>query len=253
MKTKLFNLEYIYAGLTDVGSKRSDNQDEAVMAPDMGFFGVSDGMGGLELGGLASSYVKEALPVLVENGIPVFAGLNEKQVAKTLEEYVRTMSDQLFSQGNTYSYFRFGATFVGVLLFENKAIFVNLGDSRAYLLPKYKKKPVQITEDMNIAALLVKNGEMTKEQAAKSLASSRLTAFVGMPAPATPDSFIVDVKPGDRILLCSDGLYGMVPEREMAQLMRSSRSPKKVCERLIASANKHGGRDNISAVYIYIK
>ena len=253
MKTRLFEFDYTYAGLTDVGKKRSDNQDEAVIAPDMGFFGVSDGMGGLEMGGLASSYVKEALPTLVGNGIPVFTGLNEKQVAKTLEGYVQTMSDQLFSQGNTYSYFRFGATFVGVLLFENKAIFVNLGDSRAYLLPKYKKNPVQITEDMNIAALLVKNGEMTKEQAAKSLASSRLTSFVGMPAPAMPDSFIVDVKPGDRIILCSDGLYGMVPEREMARLMRSSRSPKKVCEGLIASANKHGGRDNISAVYIYIK
>ena len=253
MRSKLFNFEYTYSGLTDVGAKRSDNQDEAVMSPDMGFFGVSDGMGGLEMGGLASSYVKEALPALVKKGISVFSGLSAKQVAKTLEEYVQLMSDQLFSQGNTYSYFRFGATFVGVLLFENKALFVNLGDSRAYLLPKYKRQEVQITEDMNIAALLVKNGEMTKEQAAKSSASSRLTSFVGMPAPATPDSFIVDVKPGDRILLCSDGLYGMVPEYEMVRLMRSSRSPAKVCERLIASANRHGGRDNISAVYILIK
>ena len=106
---------------------------------------------------------------------------------------------------------------------------------------------------MNVAALLIKNGEMTKEQAAKSNASSTLTCFVGMQAPALPDSFIVDVKPGDRILLCSDGLYGMVPEREIAMLMRSGKSPKRVCERLIASANQHGGRDNMSAVYIYIR
>ncbi|SEP66615.1 protein phosphatase [Lachnospiraceae bacterium NE2001] len=253
MRTKLFDYEYIYAGLTDVGAKRSDNQDEAVMAPNAGFFGVSDGMGGLELGGLASAYVKEALPALVGKGTPVLASSNAEQAAKVLEEYVQIMSDQLFSQGNTYSYFRFGATFVGVLLHGDKAIFVNLGDSRAYLLPKYKKSLLQVTEDMNVAAVLVKNGDMTKEQAAKSLASSRLTAFVGMPAPAMPDSFVIDVKPGDRILLCSDGLYGMIPEREIARLMRSSRSPKRVCEKLITSANAYGGRDNISAVYIQIR
>ena len=253
MRTKLFDYEYIFAGQTDIGARREYNQDEVILAPDMGLFGVSDGMGGLDFGGLSSAYVKEAMPALVENGIPFLTGSDEKQVAKLLEEYVRTMSDKLFFQGNTYSYFRYGATFVGVLLFGKKAIFVNLGDSRAYLLPKHKRDPIQITEDMNVAALLIKNGEMTKEQAAKSNASSTLTCFVGMQAPALPDSFIVDVKPGDRILLCSDGLYGMVPEREIAMLMRSGKSPKRVCERLIASANQHGGRDNISAVYIYIR
>ena len=73
-----------------------------------------------------------------------------------------------------------------------------------------------------------------------------------MPSPATPEAYIVDVKPGDRLLLCSDGLYGMVPERELAQLMRSSKSPDKVCRRMIERANQNGGRDNISAVYIRI-
>ena len=63
---------------------------------------------------------------------------------------------------------------------------------------------------------------------------------------------MVDVKPGDRILLCSDGLHGMVPEREIAQLMRSGGNPDRICQRLIDKANEYGGRDNISVVYIHI-
>ena len=93
---------------------------------------------------------------------------------------------------------------------------------------------------------------MTKEEAAHSPLSSKLTAFVGMTAPATPEIFVTQVRPGDRILLCSDGLYGMVPEREIARILRSSRSPERVCGRLINKANENGGRDNISAVYIKI-
>ena len=61
------------------------------------------------------------------------------------------------------------------------------------------------------------------------------------------------VLPGDRILLCSDGLYGMVPEKNIARILRSSRSPERVCRRLVDKANENGGRDNISAVYIKIE
>ena len=63
---------------------------------------------------------------------------------------------------------------------------------------------------------------------------------------------IIVIRPGDRILLCSDGLYGMVPERDIARILRSSKSPERVCGRLINTANENGGRDNISAVYIKI-
>ena len=138
------------------------------------------------------------------------------------------------------------------MLFRSKAIFVNLGDSRGYLLSRYKKQPIQITEDQNIAGILVRQGELTREAAKNHPASSRLTAFVGMKPPAEPEAFTVEVSPGDRILLCSDGLYGMMEERELARLMRASRSPELVCRRLIDRANENGGRDNISAAYIRI-
>ncbi len=252
MKRAGFQYEYKYAGLVDIGSLRQDNQDEVVLAPEQGLFAVSDGMGGLVGGKESSAYVKKAFPLVAKNCIPLLDNASAEEAAGILRESVQMISDGLYRQGNTYKYFRYGATIVGVLLHGNRAVFVCLGDSRGYVLPKYKKDPVQITQDMNVAGYLVRKGQMSKEEALISMYSSQLTAFVGMPVPATPETFVVEVKPGDRILLCSDGLYGLVPEREMAQLMRSSRSPKQVCQNLIDAANAHGGRDNISAVYIQI-
>lgn len=252
MRSFLFDYSIKAAGLTDIGRKRRSNQDEVITAPEVGFFGVSDGMGGLQEGAAASAYVRKGMPLLLQT----CAGEWEKQkpapesVGRDLENLVQMLSDRLFLQGNTEKYFRFGATLAGVLLYGEHAVFVCLGDSRGYLLRKYKRVPEQITQDMNTAGLLVRNGEMTREEALSSPASSRLYAFVGMSAPATPEIFVEKIRRGDRILLCSDGLYGMVPEREMARIMRSSRSPERVCAKLIEAANKYGGRDNIAAVYI---
>ncbi len=252
MKTENFKLEYKYAGLVDIGSIRFYNQDEVILAPEQGLFAVSDGMGGLERGGESSQYVKQAFPLVAETCIPLLSTASPEDAAGVLRESLQMISDGLYRQGNSEGRFRYGATLAGVLLHGDKAVFVCLGDSRGYVLPKYKKNLVQVTNDMNMAGYLVRKGEMTKEEAKDSPFSSQLTAFVGMPAPATPETFVVDVKPGDRILLCSDGLHGMVPEREIAQLMRSCSNPDRICQKLIDKANEYGGRDNISVVYIHI-
>ena len=253
--TKLEQFDYAFraAGLKDIGRLRDSNQDEVVLCPEIGFFAVSDGMGGLSGGALASEFVGKSMPDLMHIGANEFSEHKSiEEAAKAFRDTVRMMSDNLFEAGNAEKRFTYGATFSGVWLLGNKAIFVNLGDSRGYLLSRYKKQPIQITEDQNIAGILVRQGELTREAAKNHPASSRLTAFVGMKPPAEPEAFTVEVSPGDRILLCSDGLYGMMEERELARLMRASRSPELVCRRLIDRANENGGRDNISAAYIRI-
>lgn len=245
-----FPYGFSFAGQKDIGRSRNTNQDEIILCPDMGVFAVSDGMGGLQQGAKAAVYVQEAIPTMMP-----FArkdAQTTEEAGAAFAETVRMVSDRLFNTANTEAHIGFGATFCGVWLFQNKAIFANLGDSRGYLLPKYKKTISQVTEDHNIAAIMVKNGELSKADAAGHPASSRLTRFIGMPPPALPDYFICDIEPGDRILLCSDGLYGMVRDRELARILRSSKSPQTVCERLIRQANENGGNDNISAVYIKI-
>ncbi|MDD2190409.1 MAG: protein phosphatase 2C domain-containing protein [Eubacteriales bacterium] len=255
-----FAYSFRAAGLADIGRQRKDNQDEVILCPELGFFAVSDGMGGLLSGGKASQYVRQAIPQLIKMSVGEYARQGNLQIAAAdiskaaaaLRGAVQTMSDALYRSGNSPKRIIYGSTLAGVWLVGNQAIFVNLGDSRGYLLGRYRKNIRQITEDHNIAALLVQNGQLTREAAREHESSSRLTAFVGMPQPAEPEVFSVEVQRGDRILLCSDGLYSMAEEKKIAQILRSSRSPERVCQRLIGEANERGGRDNISAVYIKI-
>ena len=236
-----------YAGLTDIGKKRSENQDRIILCPEAGLFAVSDGMGGLPRGSFASDYVLKALPALVGSG---FSG-SEKEAEELLSASVCLMSDRLYEAMNSRSFVT-GATLCGVYLAGKSAVCVNLGDSRAYLLKKRSRHLTQLTEDMNMAGLLVKLGEMTKEEAAGSPEASVLNAFVGMMAPALPEITRADFEKGDRLLICTDGLYSLVPEKDIIKIMRSSRSEERVCSRLIEKANEKGGRDNISAVILRI-
>lgn len=249
-KTPKFSYRFCYAGQKNTGMLRNSNQDEVILCPDMGIFAVSDGMGGLEEGAKASIYVRESIPVMMH--LPWQDAQTPESAGEEFIKTLRLVSDELFHTANIGPHIAFGATFCGVWLCGSKVLFVNLGDSRGYLLPKYRRTLEQITEDHNIAAVLVKNGELSKSVAKNHPASSRLTRFVGMNAPALPECFICEVAPGDRILLCSDGLYGMVNEEDIARIMRSSRNPETVCARLIDQANMSGGRDNISVVYIQI-
>ena len=252
-KTVLFEHSFMVAEKKDIGKKRADNQDETILCPKIGFFAISDGMGGLGEGAKASEYVRQSMAILMEICNNEYGNnRNIDTASKAYYTSVQLMSDRLFNTGNSEDRYLYGATFSGVWLIENKAVFVNIGDSRGYLLSRYKKKINQVTDDQNIAGMLYRKGKLTKTEAKNDPGSSRLTSFVGMKPPADPELYIMDVHPGDRILLCSDGLYGMVEDQDIVRIMRSSKSPERVCDRLIAKANENGGRDNISAVYIKI-
>ena len=254
MKIAGFAYPFAVAGLTDVGRMRSANQDRLILDREHGFFGVSDGMGGLRRGADASAYVSESLPRLIGICLKEAAPTDcAETMAERLRQAVAMLSDQLYKSGNAPGRFDYGATLAGVWLLRDQAIFVGLGDSRGYLLPAGMDALEQVTQDMNVAGILVRNGQMTKEEAAHSPASSQLTAFVGMEAPATPEVFLRPVHPGDLLLLCSDGLHGMVPEEEIASTLRGKADVRQACQALIDAANAHGGRDNISAVIIRVE
>lgn len=243
-----------FAARTDIGKKRDVNQDEVILCTDAGLFGVSDGMGGLKQGLKASEYVRAAMPKLIEICQHEYADHRSIDcAAQDLRNTVCMMSDQLFRAGNTESQYPYGATFCGVWLLDNRAVVVNIGDSRAYVLRRYKRRLEQITEDHNIAGILYREGQLSKEEALHHPTSSQLTAFVGMNSPAQADVFVLDVQPGDRILICSDGLYSMVDEQQLAKLMRTGNNAERICQIMVNAANENGGRDNISVVYLKIE
>lgn len=251
--TEFFKHGFLAAALVDIGRKRASNQDEVILCPDLGFYAVSDGMGGLSDGGKTAGMIRQVLPGMLQGVVPEFGeNPQPEHVAGLLENQVRMISDTIYNTANKGRRVSFGATISGVWLTGYHAVFVNLGDSRGYILPRCKKNIRQITRDHNVAALLVEQGELSKKEAYNHPSSSSLTRFAGMPAPAMPDVFICEVKPGDRILLCSDGLYGMTGDEILPRIMRSSRNPERICSRLIDQANANGGNDNISVVYLKI-
>ncbi|MDR0371739.1 MAG: protein phosphatase 2C domain-containing protein [Prevotellaceae bacterium] len=256
MHTPLFQYSFQVASLVDMGLKRSSNQDEVIACPEQGFFAVSDGMGGLpnDGGGVTSGIIRQILPMMMNNITAEYQSEpTPENAARLLCGQVQLLSDNIYDTGNKEGFTRFGATLSGVWLADYHAVFISLGDSRGYILPRGKKQVRQITIDHNIAALLVEKGELTKMEARNHPSSSQLFQFAGMQSPAQPFVSIVKVKPGDRILLCSDGLYGMVDENNLSRLMSTSgRNPEKVCRNLVDEANANGGRDNISVVYIKI-
>ncbi len=250
MNDTSYNIQF-YAQ-TDTGKRREHNQDQVICCPEYGFFAVCDGMGGLPGGGDTSKMIATVLPKMIAESYKQLAdSCSHKTITETLKATIGMISDQIFSTANTESIL-FGSTLCGVWVIHGTAYFVNIGDSRAYYLPRYKHVLRQISEDHNIAAILVAGGELTKAEAVNHPTSSQLTHFLGMPAPAKPEIYTAKVNRGDRILLCSDGLYGMIDELQIRRIMRSSTSARRICNRLIDTANTNGGNDNIAAVYMKI-
>lgn len=254
MNIPTFAYPFVCAGESDTGRMRRENQDRLVMDAQQGFFAVSDGMGGLRCGADAAAYVCESLPKLLPDSVQ--ADMDTESLtdrAEHLRQLVCMLSDRLYRSGNVDGRFDYGATLVGVWLCRDAAVFVGLGDSRGYLLTANDHELIQVTQDMNIAGIMERNGELTHSQARRSPASSQLTAFVGMEEPATPETFVRKLCSGDTLLLCSDGLHGMVPEKEISEILCADSEPQVICRSLIDAANAHGGRDNISCVVIKVR
>lgn len=233
----------------DKGKVRSSNQDEVILLPECFFFAVSDGMGGLINGGETSQLIKEKLGEIMKTAC---MELSEDSSEDSAEEILKTkiclLNEQIYTEGIQYGPDRFGATLSGVWLVGDCVIFANIGDSRGYIFKDNVLR--QITKDHNLAAHLVEIGELTKEEARNHPANSRLLRFIGMKPPAKPELFKEKITPGCAILLCSDGLHGMVDDEEIAKILSEKNGG--IAEKLIETANNNGGKDNISAIYIAI-
>jgi protein phosphatase len=177
--------------------------------------------------------------------------LSSERVRRSLARAVREPSGQLRGEAEKRPDLAgMGATVALALLAGHRAHVAHLGDSRAYLLRRGRLQ--QLTKDHTVAAALLHLGEISEGEALAHPARHRLTRYIGMESEAVPDLRVVALEAGDRLLLCSDGLTGMVPDRRIAQLMRRQRTPKEACKALVAAANAAGGRDNVSAIVIDI-
>ncbi|OQA15060.1 MAG: Serine/threonine phosphatase stp [Chloroflexi bacterium ADurb.Bin360] len=143
-----------------------------------------------------------------------------------------------------------GCTCVAALFSGHKAILGNVGDSRAYLLTATGIQ--QQTVDHSLVARLVATGQITREEAEQHPQKNVIYRVVGDKPQIEVDLYETQLGIGDAILLCSDGLSGMVPDKEIWQIWRTSTSPQEACDRLVEAANSAGGLDNISVIVIQL-
>ncbi len=246
------NLTIKYAGLTDQGRVRTANEDNWAVDSEQGLFIVADGMGGEFAGALASKVVVATLPGLVRRYFGTMEGLPKNKARRRMAKAFATLSTQLRQQtDNEPGLEGMGSTAVCALVRDNQVLVAYMGDSRAYRLRAGWLK--QLTKDHSLIQLLLDSGEITSEVAATHPACGRLTRNVGMEGEPLPQVRLLKLKPGDLLLLCTDGLTGMLDDRQIQSILNTPAPLETQCQRLIDAANQSGGKDNITVLLLTIE
>ena len=236
----------IYAK-TDVGRKREMNQDymytsENAVGKLPNLFLVADGMGGHKAGEYASRFTVEKIVETIET-----SGQTEPVAA--MKEAVEAANRGLLEEaGRDAAKAGMGTTVVAATVIGDHLHVANVGDSRLYLINHEAIR--QITRDHSLVEEMVRLGEMDKADAKDHPDKNIITRAVGVLPEVTADFFEISLKPGDEILMCSDGLTNMIEDDEIRHIVLGQRDIVEKAEKLIETANRNGGKDNITVVLI---
>jgi protein phosphatase len=232
-------------GSSDVGKVRGRNEDSFIVHAETGRFAVADGMGGHVAGDIAS---KTALAAFDEY-LAATSDASETAVHAAIHAANRAVWQRAEVEREKIG---MGTTLTAVVFTANRKEFVvgHVGDSRLYRLRGGMLE--QITRDHTAAQELVDNGQLTKSEARRHPLSSMLYRSVGTRPDVEIDVQRSTAEAGDRYLLCSDGLSGMVDDEDLAAILRQEKPPQSICADLIQAANRHGGVDNITAIVIEV-
>ncbi|HEU5225379.1 MAG TPA: Stp1/IreP family PP2C-type Ser/Thr phosphatase [Actinomycetota bacterium] len=220
---------------TDIGQVREGNEDSYLVVEPL--YAVADGMGGHRGGEVASSLALETVQGMFER--------REGSLAEQVAEANRAVFDR--SQ-NDRKVSGMGTTLTAAQVDGNRVHLVHVGDSRAYLLRGGEL--TQVTEDHTLVHRMVMEGEISEEEAETHPHRSILTRALGVDQNIQVDEGDLEVAPGDRLLLCTDGLTGMVPEGQIREILLESLDPQEAVDELVKVANRAGGIDNITALIL---
>ena len=251
---------------TDVGRARDDNQDMVAVlhytldqsgetAPH-GLYVVADGMGGHASGEKASRDAIRAalLQFLRERVVPDLRGdtreLGPEGNSTRLRQIVKR-ANRLVYENRVATNTDRGTTMTAALIAGTQVLVANVGDSRTYRFhPGDEPELNRITTDHSIVAGLVQAGEISEEEAYSHPDRNQIYRSLGSAPEVQVDLFQETVAAGDRLLLCSDGLWEMVRDPAIAHVLRTVDNPQHACDRLVEMANENGGEDNISIIVI---
>lgn len=224
------------AGCTDVGKVRDENEDAYWATSTL--LAVADGMGGHDAGDLAAA---AAIAKVRKCLAPPL-----RRPRATLAKTFALANAEIRRVGSEMDHERMGTTLTVAVIRDKIAWIGHVGDSRAYLLRNGKLR--QLTQDHSLVAELVRTGQIAPDKARLHPKRNVITRAVGSDKKVEPDIFSLPMLPGDRLILCSDGLTGGVDDRTIAELASPTHQAEDAAQQLIAAANNAGGTDNITVV-----
>lgn len=260
-------------GLTDIGKVRSTNQDQFLVAvlvkalqvehtslpqrriqhsPDRSYlFAVADGMGGHAGGEQASAMAIDSVETFILETFKWFAEFKEPEQDQVLTDFQTALAEanaRVLAEAKDWPELRGMGTTLTLAYSLNDVLFIaHVGDTRCYL--RRQGTLYRLTRDHTLVEEMIRNGTVAIEDAAKHHLRHVITNAVG----GTSANLKVEVhklklEPCDRVLLCSDGLTGMLTDDEINQILHAEEEPDEACRQLVARANEAGGRDNITVV-----
>jgi PPM family protein phosphatase len=222
---------------TDLGKVREGNEDSYLVDPPLLLYAVADGMGGHRGGEVASHLALETVESLARAG------------TGTLAEYVQQANKTVFERSQRDRRVTgMGTTLTAARIVDDSVHLAHVGDSRAYLLRAGAFR--QLTEDHTLVNRMVKAGEITADEADVHPHRNVLTRALGTEPDVEVDQTEVPLMDGDRLLLCSDGLFGMVTEEQIQAILETEPDPQHAADRLVRAANRAGGVDNITTLVL---
>ncbi len=235
---------------SDKGKKRFNNEDACFVMLHNRLYVVADGVGGSNAGEVASRMaVTETANYFIDHSIEECG--NDDEINAYFEDCVKHVNNTIYhkSQKNTENR---GMATTLVFAYANKgSVYIaNIGDSRAYLYRN--KKLIQVTEDHTYVNELVQAGLISKTGAENHKEKHKITRAVGAEEEVKADMFKVDVQLGDKILICTDGLYGEVNEKSIGKILDKDKTMSETCEELVNQANINGGHDNITVICLKV-
>lgn len=235
-----------YAGATDVGRVRDQNEDAWIGRPEIGLFAVADGMGGHAAGEVAS---RLAIDTLDESLDLEPAGTVER-AGSALDRAVRSAGLRIQRRARESAACRgMGTTLTALLLLDGgDALLAHVGDSRAYRVRSGRLE--RLTHDHTWVQEEVDRGAMTSEEARTHPAASVLTRALGTENGAQPDLLDPGWRPGDLFLLCSDGLTAALDDADLEEILSGADALDATADRLVREANDRGGPDNVTVVLV---
>jgi protein phosphatase len=235
-----------WAARSDVGRKRAVNEDSVLVGPPV--FAVADGMGGHAAGDRASAAVVErlaALRALADHGYLDLARLGEA-LGAAADDIEAFAADIPVGAGTTVT-----GALLALLDGEPQFAVFNVGDSRVYLLAD--DDFVRVTRDHSVVQEMVDAGLLDERHAEDHPDSNVITRAVGFREPPRPDVWMLPIRPGMRLLLCSDGLTKEVGDREIRRHLTAGGTAAETADELMDAALAAGGRDNITVVVVDVR